>query len=472
MPICMDADDTHYPSSSTHCTHSSNESPLSTEETKNQPTLVTRSRDQHPISRSHISPYAVKVLYRLHNAGFRACLVGGGVRDLLLQLAPKDFDVGTDATPEQVQELFRNCRLIGRRFRLAHVRYGREIIEVATFRASSTAESSETTTVETTDTATDLDAAGMIRRDNVYGTIEDDAQRRDFTINALYYDISDFSILDYTGGLDDIQAGLIRMVGDPAQRYREDPVRMLRAVRFAAKLDFRIHHDTEAPIARLAHLLRHVAPARLFEEVLKLLTSGHAAQTFEMLQLYGLFNHLVPLTARVLRKRPTAARLLRQGFINTDQRIAAQKPVTPAFLYAVLLWPALCDKRDALQRAGLTYNDAVHQAADEIIEQQYQHTALPRRFSSPMREIWALQPRFEKRHGKRAFGFLSHVRFRAAYDFLLLRAESGEPVSELAKWWTQIQTLPEQEQFQTFVEKKPTTRKPRRKRVVGSSDTD
>lgn len=392
-------------------------------------------RSEHTISRSLISPRSLKVLYRLHQAGFRACLVGGGVRDLLLGLEPKDFDVATDAHPEDVRKLFRNCRLIGRRFRLAHVHFGDEIIEVATFRAQHDAED--------TDTTVELDERGRIISDNVFGTIEQDALRRDFTINALYYDIADFSVLDYSGGMADLQTGVLRLIGDPEQRYREDPVRMLRAIRFMAKLGFRLHPDTEAPIHYLGHLLQQAPPARLFDELLKLFMSGQAVQCFELLRLFGLFRHLLPATDRCLRNPElgTERRLLVRAFENTDQRIAAGRPVTPAFLYAALLWGPLHALLQQPALRTLPPGDALQQASETLTRQQIRHTALPRRYSTIMREIWTLQSRFERRNGKRALAFLDHPRFRAAYDFLLLRAEAGEPVEELAEWWTRIQQL-------------------------------
>lgn len=419
---------------------------LQASNTDKRPPVVI-PRDQHSISRSAISPNAVKVLYRLHNAGFRACLVGGGVRDLLLGLEPKDFDVSTDAHPQDIRRVFRNCRLIGRRFRLAHVHFGNEIIEVATFRAQH-----DPNDADETGPAVEHDERGRIVSDNVFGTIEDDAWRRDFTINALYYDIADFSVLDYVGGMADLEAGLLRLIGDPEQRYQEDPVRMMRAVRFAAKLGFRLHPDTEAPIHRLGHLLQQVPSARLFDELLKLFLSGQAVQTFELLRLYGLFRFLLPPTDRCLNRADQAVprALLIRAFNNTDQRIAEGRPVTPAFLYAALLWGPLCERHRQLVDEGLDEGEALNQAADEVIEQQSRHTALPRRYSGPMREIWSLQNRFERRSGKRALAFLEHPRFRAAYDFLLLRAEAGEPVQELAEWWTRVQDMGEGERQQAI----------------------
>ena len=370
------------------------------------------------------------MLYRLKDAGFQAHLVGGGVRDLLLGREPKDFDVATDATPEQVKEVFRNCRLIGRRFRLAHVHFGREIIEVATFRAAQPEPDP--------DHQTD---AGMILRDNVYGDIEDDALRRDFTVNALYYNIEDFSVIDYAGGVTDLDAGVLRLMGDPETRYREDPVRMLRAVRFAAKLGFIIERGTEQPIWELGELMADVPPARLFEEVLKLFMSGHGAASFEKLRHYDLFAQLFPDTDAALaeQEQEFPHTLVLQGLLNTDARVQDGKPVTPAFLFAVLLWEPVRLRALALQAQDLAPYPALQQAANEVLDRQLQHVALPRRFSTPMREIWALQSRFDATKGKRPARLLAHPRFRAAYDFLLLRAQAGEAEQSLADWWTDYQ---------------------------------
>ncbi|HOP16610.1 MAG TPA: polynucleotide adenylyltransferase PcnB [Gammaproteobacteria bacterium] len=392
---------------------------------------VVIPRDQHQISRANISPNALKVLYRLKAAGYEAHLVGGGVRDLLLGREPKDFDVATDASPEQVRQTFRNCRLIGRRFRLAHVQFGSEIIEVATFRAGQDAEVSDNHQTD----------EGMLLRDNVYGTIEQDALRRDFTVNALYYNISDFSIIDYAGGVEDLGEGLLRLLGDPETRYREDPVRMLRAVRFAAKLGFRLAPGTESPIPVLASLLADVPSARLFEEVLKLFLGGTAVACFEKLRQYGLFAELFPDTdaslARLEHEFPLT--LVLNGLENTDNRIREDKPVTPAFLFAVLLWEPVRLRAEKLQADGESPYQAVQRAGGEVVARQVQRIALPRRFSTPMQEIWGLQSRFLQTRGKRPQRLLTHPRFRAAYDFLLLRAQSGEADPELASWWTDFQ---------------------------------
>lgn len=389
---------------------------------------VKIERPDHCISRASISKNALTVLYGLKRAGYEAHLVGGGVRDLLLGREPKDFDVATEAHPEQVREVFRNCRLIGRRFRLAHVHFGREIIEVATFRSNQPADIDDAKTSDT----------GMILRDNVYGTVEEDAIRRDFTINALYYNVNDFSVMDYANGMPDIQAGLLRLIGDPETRYREDPVRMLRAVRFAAKLGFNIEASTEQPIHTLATLLDDVPAARLFEEMLKLFLSGHAVASFEKMRQYGLFGVLFPDTEGCLshEDHDFPISLVLNGLANTDKRLAEEKPVTPAFLFAVLLWEPVRQMSEKLMADGLPPYPALQQSAGNLLEQQVKKVTIPRRFSTPMREIWGLQPRFENTKGKRPTRLMGHPRFRAAYDFLLLRAESGEADKKLADWWT------------------------------------
>ncbi len=396
---------------------------------------ITIPRDQHAISRKDISPSALRVLYRLREAGYGAFLVGGAVRDLLIGLHPKDFDVATDATPEQVKHLFRNCRLIGRRFRLAHVVYGREIIEVATFRANSDDGSGDR----------QMDEDGRVLRDNVYGTIEDDAVRRDFTANALYYAIEDFSVRDYTGGFEDVQSRMMRLIGDPETRYREDPVRMLRAVRLAAKLDFTIAPSSAEPIPRLASLLKEAAPARLFEECLKLFLSGHAEASFLGLEAQGLLPALFPETASALAANRSGAlrRMLLQGLRNTDARVAADEPVSPAFLFALLLWPAYCRALAALQAQGVHLAEAERRAADRVTIHQVNTIALPRRFSLPMQEIWLLQARFAQRQRKRVIRLLSHPRFRAAYDFLQLRQVASETHAEDVAFWAEAQRDPD-----------------------------
>jgi poly(A) polymerase len=392
------------------------------------------ARDAHGISRKDISPNALRVLYRLREGGFSGYLVGGAVRDLLIGGHPKDFDVATDATPEQVRALFRNCRLIGRRFRLAHVVYGREIIEVATFRSNEDDGSG----------SREMGDEGRIHRDNVYGTIEDDAVRRDFTANALYYTVDDFSVRDYVGGFEDVQARVLKLIGDPESRYREDPVRMLRAVRLAAKLDFAIDPASAEPIPRLATLLSGAAPARLFDECLKLFLAGHAEKSFLGLERHGLLPALFPETDKALATNRSGAlrATLLQALRSTDARVAAELPVTPAFLFAALLWPAYCRELAVLQKSGVDAASAQQRAADRVTLHQAERIALPRRFSLPMQEIWLLQPRFTQRVRKRVFRLLAHPRFRAAFDFLELRVHGNPEIAADVEFWREAQTDP------------------------------
>jgi poly(A) polymerase len=414
-------------------------------------------RPEHPVSRANISPNALKVLYRLKDSGYQAHLVGGGVRDLLLGREPKDFDIATDAHPEDVRRLFRNCRLIGRRFRLAHVMFGREVIEVATFRALHETGADKS--------AQHIDDEGRLVRDNVYGDIEGDAFRRDFSVNALYYNIADYSIIDYTGGMADIEAGLLRIIGDPDTRYREDPVRMLRVVRFATKLGFRLEEETEAPIKRLAPLLGDIPPARLFDEMLKLFMGGEALANFEMLRHYGLFEQLFPMTEQSLGREDNYFQaLVSRGMANTDTRIEQGKPVTPAFLFAVFLWQPLRERAAQLEAEGQHPAQALQHAGAQIIAEQAGVMATPRRFSLPMREIWMLQLRLEIKGGRRSKRVLGHPRFRAAYDFLLLRAEAGEVSKELGDWWTDFQETNPQEQVQATTRARPRKRRRNRSR--------
>ncbi|MHA7840383.1 MAG: polynucleotide adenylyltransferase PcnB [Gammaproteobacteria bacterium] len=390
---------------------------------------VVIPRKAHGISRQQISHNAMKVLYRLHRANKKAYLVGGSVRDLLLGREPKDYDVATDAKPEEVRKLFRNCRLIGRRFRLAHVHFHREIIEVATFRAHSQQPLKE------------QHHSGMILRDNVYGTVEEDALRRDFTINALYYDIANFSVVDFTGqGIKDLNAGLIRIIGEPAQRYKEDPIRMLRAIRFAAKLGFTIEPQSEKPISELASLLQAVPKARLFDELTKIFSCGNSESAFVLLHQQGLLETLFPEVNDCLNgeNHQQVHQFLLHVFRNTDHRMNDDKPITPAFILAALMWYPLLSKQCALQAQGESFHPALEQALNTTINSHTQQLAIPRRFLTFIREVWMLQSRLEKRHPKQVIRLLHHRRFRAAYDFLLLRAQSGEPCQKEAHWWTQF----------------------------------
>tara|TARA_R100001143_G_scaffold23774_2_gene24494 strand:- start:573 stop:2141 length:1569 start_codon:yes stop_codon:yes gene_type:complete len=401
------------------------------------------AREDHHISRKDISANALKVLYRLNDAGYPAFLVGGGVRDLLLGGHPKDFDISTNATPEQVKDLFRNSRVVGRRFKIAHVRFGREIIEVTTFRAHHEIET-EVQDDQPRKHIRDLDSAhttgGMILRDNVYGSINEDAMRRDFTVNALYYTTKGFLLLDFVKGLADIDARLIRMIGDPETRYREDPVRILRAIRLAAKLDFQIEAATEAPLKKLAGLLKLISPARLFDETVKLFTTGKAEATFALLRHYGVADYLFKPVMPYLKDADSIdSKLICLALRNTDQRLADGKSVTPAFLYSALLWPALKDALADTDGNRPPAMPVIQREASEVISRQLAYTSIPKRFTAMMREIWELQWRLQPRSRRNVESVIAHPRFRAAYDFLLLREASGENLGGIGDWWTQFQ---------------------------------
>ncbi len=415
-------------------------------------------RDKHNISRKHISRSALKVMKRLDEANHEAYLVGGGVRDLLIGGRPKDFDVATSATPEQVKQLFRGARIIGRRFRIVHVRLGREIIEVTTFRGQHDDNHSRKLSARS--------EHGMLLRDNVYGDVRSDALRRDFTINALYYTSRDFTVHDYAKGMEDIVRQKIRMIGDPKARYQEDPVRMLRAVRFAAKLDFSIESNTAKPISGMADLLGNIPSARLFDELLKLLMAGHAATTLDLLHDYGLLKYLAPAAADCLDSDDTiGAALIRQAMHNTDSRIHNDQRVTPAFIFAALLWPELVKQQAQLQKDG-THPVKAHQiAAQDVINAQLTRTAIPKRFLQTMREIWDLQGRLPRRQGKKAERSFEHPRFRAAYDFVLLREQAGEELDGLGEWWTRYQEVPFEEREDMVKQlQEPRGKKPRKRR--------
>jgi poly(A) polymerase len=393
-----------------------------------------------------MSDNALKVLYRLNNSGYKAYLVGGCVRDLLLGFKPKDFDVVTDATPEQVKALFRNCRVIGRRFRLAHVMFGREVIEVATFRGhheqSLDSLPNDQSGKSDKSNSSAHSEQGQILRDNTFGTIEEDAQRRDFDVNAMYYDIADFSIHDFAGGIEAIDSKTISIIGDPETRYREDPVRMIRAVRFAAKLNMSIGRVSGDIIPSLAPLLGNIPAARMFEEVNKLFLSGNALKTFHLLLEYKLFEPLFPQLMPLLQDKTSREfRLLEQLFINTDNRINNDLRVTPAYLYAALLWYPLENRAEQLiVEGGMNKHDAFMLASNDVLNAQIKRIMIPKRFSIVIREIWQLQIRLPKRFGRRAYQQLEVPRFRAGYDFLLLRAEiEGGDLAELADWWTEFQ---------------------------------
>jgi poly(A) polymerase len=383
-------------------------------------TIITR--EMHGISRKDLSPAALRTLYGLKDAGFDAYLVGGGVRDLLLGLAPKDFDIATNATPDEIQRVFRNCRLVGRRFVIAHVRFGGETIEVTTFRGSATGDGDR-----------HIEEGGRILRDNVFGSIEEDALRRDFTANALYYSISDFTVLDFCGAIDDLRLRQFRLIGDPETRYREDPVRMLRAARLAAKLDFRLESKTEAAISICKNTLAEIPPARLFDEVQKLFLSGHAESSFAELRRLGLWDVLFPAIRNAALEKSSV--FFHQALINTDQRIADGKSVTPAFLFAAIGWMQIVRAHDPMKlgfdERGEVFDQALSDSADRV--------ALPNRFAVQVREIWELQSRLTDTTASRARRLLVNPRFRAAYDFLLLRAVMEPAAAEWAERWSRAQ---------------------------------
>ncbi|MGK8146411.1 polynucleotide adenylyltransferase PcnB [Enterobacter hormaechei] len=428
-----------------------------------QPHMSVIPREQHNISRKDISENALKVLYRLNKAGYEAYLVGGGVRDLLLGKKPKDFDVTTSATPEQVRKLFRNCRLVGRRFRLAHVMFGPEIIEVATFRGHHEAGVNDRTTSQ-------RGQNGMLLRDNIFGSIEEDAQRRDFTINSLYYSVADFTVRDYVGGMQDLKDGLIRLIGTPETRYREDPVRMLRAVRFAAKLNMRISPETAEPIPRLATLINDVPPARLFEESLKLLQAGYGFETYNLLREYNLFQPLFPTITRYFTENGDSAmeRMIAQVLKNTDTRIHNDMRVNPAFLFAAMFWyPLLETAQRITQESGLAYYDAFALAANDVLDEGCRTLAIPKRITTLVRDIWQLQLRMSRRQGKRAWKLMEHPKFRAAFDLLSLRAEveRNQELQRLAQWWGEFQVSapPEQKDMLTDLDDEPGPRRRHRR---------
>lgn len=415
------------------------------------PPLNIIGRDRHSISRRDISPNALKVLYRLKDAGYEAYLVGGCIRDLLLGLKPKDFDVVTNAHPEQVKQVFRNCRLIGRRFRLAHVVFGREVIEVATFRAHHSSAEEDDNTPEKLKTAS-LSDHGQILRDNVYGTIEEDAERRDFSINALYYSIKDFAIYDFANGMQAIANRKIELIGDPETRYREDPVRMLRAIRFATKLNMQIAPATAELIPQLTALLKNIPAPRLFDELVKMWMAGKGFDNFMLMRDMKVLKPLLPQLDKLLRQEPEgkAFQLATMALQDTDLRIAADKPVTPAFIFAALLWYPVEQRSQALLiESGLNENDAMQIAITEVLDEVQQSIAIPKRFSLSARDIWLLQGRLTRRSGSRALRLLELPKFRGAYDFLQLRARAeGGSLTELASWWDQFQHTDEHGKLQ------------------------
>jgi len=414
-----------------------------------EPAVIPQA--QHGIQRESISPAARRVCHVLQDAGFKAFVVGGAVRDLIAGIKPKDFDVATDATPEQVRELFRRSRIIGRRFRIVHVMSGPETIEVSTFRASQN-EDAQT------------DEHGRILADNVWGSQQEDATRRDFTVNALYYDPNAETVVDYHHGVGDLQQKTLRMIGDPNVRYREDPVRMLRAVRLAAKLGLIIDPVARGPIRELAQLLENVPPARLFDEMLKLLTSGHAVECLKQLREQGLHHGLLPLLDVIL-EQPMGERFVWLALENTDERVRAGKPISPGFLFATLLWHEVLADWEARKARGEPNQVALFDAMSAVLDQQAEKLAITRKISADIKEIWGLQPRFDRRSGKAPFRLIEQPRFRAGYDFLRLRAQSGELPMEVAEWWDQFADAEPDARGEMLVsESDPAAKKRRRRR--------
>jgi poly(A) polymerase len=417
---------------------------------------------KHGIRRDQLDDCALDVCEKLAEAGFKGYVVGGAVRDLLLDKRPKDFDVATDATPSQVRRLFRRSRIIGRRFQIVHVMCGRETIEVTTFRANGQKEADEEDERPT-------DEHGRLLSDNIFGNQADDAARRDFTVNALYYDPAREEIHDYFGGVADCKKRVLRMIGDPETRYREDPVRMLRAARFAAKLDFHIDPATRKPVAELAPLLANIPRARIFDEALKLLLSGHALRGVHQLRAEGLHHGMLPLLDTILDD-PTGGPFITAALKSTDERIRDDRPASPAFLFGTLLWPQVAQRWKNIEAGGEKSIPALFTAMDEVLDAQRGQLAIPRRYDGMMKEVWAVQPRFEQRGGQRPYRLLEHPRFRAAYDFLLLRAESGEIDQALADWWTHFQEADEAERQSML--KPDSGPKPRRRRRRNSPAGD
>jgi poly(A) polymerase len=439
-------------------------------------------RALHQIDSSRIPQNARSVVQTLQQAGYEAYIVGGAVRDLLLGHKPKDFDVATNATPEQVKPLFRRAFIIGRRFRIVHVMFGRDIIEVSTYRALHDAQAAEsvqgnerTSRKALADKTLAVDSSGRVLRDNVWGTLDEDAERRDFTVNALYYDPVRDIVVDYHQGMDDLRKRRLRMIGDPTLRYREDPVRMLRVARFAAKLGFDLDPATLDPIASCADLLANVPAPRLFDETIKLLQTGHAVASLRQLRRLGLHHGLLPLLDPVLEK-PEGERFIMSALEDTDARIAQGKTASPSFLFACLLWHDVEQRWAALQVDGAAPLIALDQAADEVLSAQAERLAIQRRISSDMREIWSLQPRFERRTARYANSLVDHPRFRAAFDFLSLRARSGQADPALAQWWEEFQFADADVRAAMLQTVPPTTatgakRRRRRKKPATAGDT-
>jgi poly(A) polymerase len=419
----------------------------------------TISAKKHKIDQTLISSAALKTCEGLHKAGFDVYIVGGAVRDLLLDSKPKDFDIATNAKPEEVNKIFSRSRIIGRRFRLVHVMWGRDTIEVSTFRGHHDNKGDAKT-----------NDSGRILRDNIFGSLEDDAARRDFTANALYYNAQTQDVLDFHNGVADVKSRVLRMIGDPITRYKEDPVRMLRAVRLSAKLGLKIDKATENPIAELADLLHDVPPSRLFDEMLKLFLSGHAIESINVLRAQHLHHGLLPLLDVVL-EQPMGEKFVMLALKNTDDRIIQGKSSNPSFLFATLLWHEVLKAWKPHQKHAPMI-PALYNAMDEVIQIQAKKLAIHNRFVATMKEIWAMQPRFEQRAGKRPFGLLANPRYRAAYDFMLLRCESGEIPMEIGEWWTTFADAKTEQRTAMLLPDTALKRKRRRKSKKKPAPTD
>jgi len=417
-----------------------------------EPSVIPHSK--HGIRRDGISSGSRRTVETLQEHGYKAYVVGGAVRDLLAGIKPKDFDVATDATPEQVRQCFRRSRIIGRRFQIVHVMMGQETIEVTTFRGHHGQQDSH---------RAHTDDQGRVLRDNVFGSQKDDAARRDFTVNALYYDPVAETVVDYHHGLADLKLRTLRMIGDPATRYREDPVRMLRAVRLAAKLDFSIEPATRRPIGELAELVGNIPPSRLFDEMLKLLTSGQAVKCVQQLRAEGLHHGLLPMLDVIL-EQPLGERFVMLALDNTDRRVRDGKPISPGFLFATLLWHEVLAKWEAIKAGGERPIPALFQAMDEVLDVQAEKLAITRRVACDIKDIWSVQPRFEQRSGKRPYALLEQPRFKASLDFLLLRAESGEVDAELVEWWSDFLDADGETRAAMLLPQKPDEKKKRRRR--------
>ncbi|MBU1237400.1 MAG: polynucleotide adenylyltransferase PcnB [Gammaproteobacteria bacterium] len=418
------------------------------ESVKRKAEIIPASR--HGIHRNQVSTGARRTCETLQKKGFKAYVVGGAVRDLIAGIPPKDYDIATNATPDQVRGLFRRSRIIGRRFQIVHVMQGPETLEVSTFRAAHDAD-------------TVKDEHGRVLRDNVWGNIEEDAARRDFTMNALYYDPTDEVVLDFHNGVQDIQRKTLRMIGDPRARYREDPVRMLRAVRLAAKLDLRLDPVVQAPIRDMADLIENVPTARVFDEMLKLLFSGHAVECVKRLRDDGLHHGLLPLLDVIL-EQPLGEKFVMLSLANTDERVRADKSVSPGFLFATLLWHEVLASWEARKKNDAPPVPAMFGAMDEVLDRQGGKLAITKRIAGDIKDIWLLQPRFEKRAGRAPFRLIEQPRFRAAWDFLVLRAQSGEAPKELADWWRDFQDADHEERERMLL---PDTDKKRKRRSRG-----